>query len=99
MVLESGVDTYRASGLRFSSMFNPLIPKLLRRWQPRLIRALGWRLLSYGAGVWSGYLSSIWPEVLFNVQSFDPEIIEALATSIDPCLGLAAPLIWCWSLE
>src|ERR1041385_3687750 len=47
-----------------------------RRWQPRLIRALGWRLLSYGAGVWSAYLSSIWPEFLFNVQSFDPDIID-----------------------
>src|SRR5437870_4846053 len=47
-----------------------------RRWQPRLTRALGWRLVSYGAGLWSAYLSSIWPEFLFNVRSFDPDIID-----------------------
>jgi glycosyl transferase family 2 len=46
------------------------------RTKPRLIRGLGWRLVSYGAGLWNAYLSEIWPEFLFNVQSFDPDIID-----------------------
>jgi len=46
------------------------------RLQPRLIRSLGWRLVFYGVGLWDAYLSSIWPELLFNVQSFDPDLID-----------------------
>jgi hypothetical protein len=45
-------------------------------WRPRLIRAFGWRLVSFGAGLWNSYLSNIWPEFLFNVHSFDPDLID-----------------------
>src|SRR5207249_435228 len=37
---------------------------------------LGWRMVASGAGPWKPYLSDIWPELLFNVRSFDPDIID-----------------------
>jgi hypothetical protein len=45
-------------------------------WQARLVRGLGWRLVSRGVGLWSQYLSEIWPDFLFNVESFDPDVID-----------------------
>jgi len=45
-------------------------------WRPRLIRGLGRRLFSYGAGLWNFYLTSIWPEFIWNVRCFDPDVID-----------------------
>jgi glycosyltransferase involved in cell wall biosynthesis len=33
-------------------------------------------LVSYGAGLWNVYLSDIWPEFIWNIRSFDPDIID-----------------------
>ena len=36
------------------------------QWRPRLVRGIGWRLVSYGYGLWQSYLSDIWPEFLWK---------------------------------
>src|SRR5205814_2369597 len=47
-----------------------------RRWPSRWIRAMGWRLVTRGSRIWGPYLSDIWPELLWNIQSFDPDVID-----------------------
>src|SRR5690348_1108290 len=46
------------------------------QWRPRLIRGVGRRLVQYGAGLWSVFLSDIWAEFIWNVRCFDPDIID-----------------------
>jgi hypothetical protein len=46
------------------------------QWRSRLKRAVGWRLLAHGHGLWQSYLADIWPELLWNLQSFDADIID-----------------------
>jgi len=45
-------------------------------WRPRLVRGLGERLISHGAGLWNFYLTDIWPDFLWNVRCFDPDVID-----------------------
>jgi hypothetical protein len=46
------------------------------QWQSRFIRGVGWRLVAHGYGLWQSYLSDIWPELLWNIQSLDADVID-----------------------
>ena len=50
-----------------------------RLWRPRLIRGIGWRLMRSGVHLWEQYLSEIWDEFLWNIRSYDPDLIDARA--------------------
>jgi len=51
-------------------------PRKGRQWPSRWIRAMGWRLLSSGHGLWRQYLADIWDELYWNLRSFDPDVID-----------------------
>jgi cellulose synthase/poly-beta-1,6-N-acetylglucosamine synthase-like glycosyltransferase len=46
------------------------------QWRSRFVRGIGWRLAARGHGFWQAYLSDIWPEFLWNIQSFDADVID-----------------------
>jgi len=49
------------------------------QWKSRLVRAIGWRLVSRGHGFRKVYLSDIWSELLWNIQSLDADVIDLRA--------------------
>src|SRR5215470_9410727 len=51
-------------------------PRKGRQWPSRWIRAMGWRLVSSGYGIWRQYVADIWDELQWNLRSFDPDVID-----------------------
>jgi hypothetical protein len=71
-VAGSGTNMTGASDLHFLE----LDAEKGRRWEPRLRRAAGRRFVSNGLGLPAWYLSEIWPEFLWNLQSLDPDVVD-----------------------
>ncbi len=51
-------------------------PRKERQWPSRWIRAMGWRLVSSGYGIWRQYLADIWDELHWNLRSYDPDVVD-----------------------
>jgi cellulose synthase/poly-beta-1,6-N-acetylglucosamine synthase-like glycosyltransferase len=42
----------------------------------RLICGVGHRLVTSGVGFWGPYVEEIWPELVWNIRCFDPDVVD-----------------------